>query len=98
VSGWDNGLCQDYSAKLSQWFASRLDARAIVRRWICDWTHGGGQVKRDAGGRINWQCSKCGAWADPVSPEDERASTDQAISEALKSMHVAGTCAKNEEK
>lgn len=35
-TGWDTGLCQDYSRKLSLWFASRLDARAIVQRWFGD--------------------------------------------------------------
>lgn len=89
MSGWDTGLCQDYSRSLSQWFASRLDARAVLRRWLCDWTHGGGQVKRDAEGRINWQCSKCGMWAEPVSLEDEARMT---------SMHVPATCSKNGEK
>ena len=50
-----------------------------LRRWICDWTHGGGQIKRDADGRINWQCNKCEAWADPVSLEDEQRMTDAHI-------------------
>jgi hypothetical protein len=31
-SGWDNGLCQDYSKGLGRWFSSRLDAREVVRR------------------------------------------------------------------
>lgn len=35
-TGWDNGLCQDYCRKLSMWFASRLDAREVVRRWFGD--------------------------------------------------------------
>lgn len=42
----------------------------IVNLW-CGWTHGGGHVKRDAQGRINWQCAKCGRWSIPVSLEDE---------------------------
>lgn len=33
-TGWDTGLCQDYNRKLSLWFASRLDARAVLRRWF----------------------------------------------------------------
>jgi hypothetical protein len=37
----------------------------------CSWTHGGGVIKRDHLDRINWQCSKCGRWADAVSLEDE---------------------------
>jgi len=35
-TGWDNGLCQDYCRGLSLWFASRLDAREVVRRWFGD--------------------------------------------------------------
>lgn len=32
----------------------------------CDWTHGGGHILRDPLGRVNWQCARCGRWADPV--------------------------------
>ena len=35
-TGWDSGLCQDYCRKLSLWFASRLDAREVVRRFFGD--------------------------------------------------------------
>lgn len=35
-TGWDNGLCQDMCRKLALWFASRLDAREVVRRWFGD--------------------------------------------------------------
>ena len=35
-TGWDNGLCQDYDRGLALWFASRLDAREVVRRWFGD--------------------------------------------------------------
>lgn len=45
----------------------------------CDWTHGGGLIKRDSAGRINWQCSKCGRWSSPISLEDEQAMTDLDI-------------------
>lgn len=31
-TGWNNGLSQDYCKKLSQWFASRIDARYVVRK------------------------------------------------------------------
>lgn len=31
-TGWDTGLCQDYNRALSKWFASRLDARHVLRR------------------------------------------------------------------
>lgn len=34
VTGWDTGLCQDYSRALSKWFASRLDARHVLRRFF----------------------------------------------------------------
>lgn len=37
----------------------------------CEWTHGGGYILRDPSGRVNWQCSKCGRWAQPVSETDE---------------------------
>ena len=30
-TGWPSGLMQDDCKKLSQWFASRLDARRMVR-------------------------------------------------------------------
>ena len=35
-TGWDTGLCQDYSRGLALWFASRLDARHTIRRWFGD--------------------------------------------------------------
>ena len=34
-TGWPAGLLQDDDKKLSQWFASRLDARWVIRR-VCD--------------------------------------------------------------
>ena len=37
----------------------------LTKQW-CSWFHGGGQIKRDCYDRINWQCSKCGRWCDPV--------------------------------
>jgi hypothetical protein len=48
----------------------------------CGRTHGGGWIMRDPSGRVNWQCNKCGRWADPVSAEAEAAMTDAAISRA----------------
>jgi len=33
-TGWDTGLCQDYCRGLALWFASRLDARHVIRRWF----------------------------------------------------------------
>jgi hypothetical protein len=32
VTGWDNGLSQDYDRKLGTWFADRLGAREQLRR------------------------------------------------------------------
>lgn len=32
ATGWNNGLCQDYNRKLHQWFASRVDARYVLRK------------------------------------------------------------------
>lgn len=32
-TGWQNGLSQDYCPKLHLWFATRLDARAVIRRF-----------------------------------------------------------------
>lgn len=32
-TGWNNGLCQDYCRSLSLWFASRIDARTVIRRF-----------------------------------------------------------------
>jgi hypothetical protein len=32
VSGWDTGLCQDYSKGLSNWFSTRLSARDDLRK------------------------------------------------------------------
>jgi hypothetical protein len=31
MSGWNNGLCQDYDASLGKWFADRLGARQQLR-------------------------------------------------------------------
>lgn len=49
----------------------------LVELW-CSWTHGGGHILRDTAGRVNWQCAKCGRWAEPVSEADEKAATDRA--------------------
>lgn len=60
--------------------------REIIARTICDWFHGGGHVKRDASGRINWQCDRCGRWADPVSEDDERVVVRRAIAERPRTL------------
>lgn len=51
---------------------------AIKRLW-CDWFHGGGHVTRDATGCINWQCARCGRWADPVPLEVEAAAVGEKL-------------------
>jgi hypothetical protein len=52
----------------------------LVDAW-CDWTHGGGAIRRDPTGCINWQCHKCGRWALPTALEYERSMTDRHIRE-----------------
>lgn len=54
-----------------------------VGAW-CDWTHGGGAIRRDPAGSINWQCRKCGRWAMPTAAEFERSMTNRAIDRAMK--------------
>ena len=53
-----------------------------LKQVLCSWTHGGGHIKRDLQGRINWQCQKCGRWADPVPLEQEQIMTTQALEAA----------------
>ena len=48
----------------------------------CELFHGGGTVKHDSLDRINWQCGKCGRWADPVPLEQEQRMTTRAIEAA----------------
>lgn len=43
-----------------------MTIKATLKRWWCGLTHGGGVITRDPVGRINWQCSKCGRWSDPI--------------------------------
>jgi hypothetical protein len=40
-----------------------------IKELWCSWTHGGGTIKRDALGNINWQCNKCSRWCEPVLVE-----------------------------
>ena len=47
----------------------------------CSWFHGGGDIKRDAQDRINWQCRKCGRWAVPVDPKEEVRAIEAALKE-----------------
>ena len=50
-----------------------------LKDFWCSWTHGGGHIKRDSLDRINWQCQKCGRWADPIPLEQEQKTIDQNI-------------------
>ena len=43
----------------------------LVGEW-CSYIHGGGKIERDPYGHINWQCAKCGRWAEPVTHADEQ--------------------------
>jgi len=52
------------------------------QKW-CDWFHGGGDIKRDANGCINWQCRTCGRWGNPVPKETERRVIDADLRERL---------------
>jgi hypothetical protein len=58
---------------------NRDDVIRMAREAWCSWTHGGGDIKRDSVGRINWQCRRCGRWADPVPLTEEAAMTASAI-------------------
>lgn len=56
------------------------DIIRLAKNMWCNWTHGGGRLLRDAQGRINWCCGKCGRWSDnPVPHKQERLQTDAAI-------------------
>ena len=50
-----------------------------MKEFWCNMAHGGGDVKRDPQGRINWQCGKCGRWSDPVASDDEKELIDRDI-------------------
>lgn len=58
--------------------------RGLLQDIWCDWVHGGGTIQRDEQGRINWQCSKCGRWGEPVPLEEERRRVDHDITEHIK--------------
>jgi len=61
-----------------------MNLKVTLTSWWCDWFHGGGIIKRDSADRINWQCAKCGRWADPVPVDVERMVVDQDIDAAMK--------------
>jgi len=66
-----------------------------MRHWIakiwCQWTHGGGNIKRDPKGRINWQCNQCGRWSNhPVEPEAENWALDTEIAKYQKRKGIKG--------
>lgn len=64
----------------------RLILDGIAAEW-CSFTHGGGHIERDPLGRVNWQCNKCGRWADPVPLVDEAALIDSHVS-GVKEVHA----------
>jgi len=57
VTGWDDGLNQDYCRGLGQWFASRLSAKQDVRMSICE--HEWKYVGSAGYGSNRYQCIKC---------------------------------------
>ena len=61
-----------------------MTIKAKLKSWWCDMTHLGGVITRDPEGRINWQCSKCGRWADPSSLSEELLVIDAEIKKARK--------------
>ena len=60
-----------------------------MKEFLCSWFHGGGSVKRDESGRINWQCKKCGRWAEPVPLDVEHRQTTKQIAQATKARGQA---------
>lgn len=57
-----------------------------MREWLsrtwCAWMHGGGQIERDAHGRIDWRCARCGRWSGkPVPLTDEQKVVDRNVAE-----------------
>jgi hypothetical protein len=67
-----------------------MEIKKILSVAICDWFHGGGKIERDPKGKINWQCSTCGRWADsPVPIEHESKLIDSHIEKRLKKILTA---------
>jgi hypothetical protein len=58
-------------------------AKWLSEQW-CSWFHGGGTIKRDSFDRINWQCNKCGRWAEPVDSRTEQRIIESTIRAKLK--------------
>lgn len=71
---------------------NRIDAlKEFAGKVMCNWLHGGGYILRDARGRINWRCRKCGRWSDqPVTKVEERHSVDRALIEMTQSEEDTG--------
>ncbi len=64
-----------------------------IKSAVCELTHGGGMVKRDPLGRINWQCSTCGRWSGhPVNHDVERYVVDREIAERQAAMAGRNCC------
>ena len=65
-------------------------AEWLTKIW-CQLTHGGGDIKRDPSGLINWQCRQCGRWSDPVSREDEQRVIDRDLI-AFENKYACSRC------
>lgn len=63
----------------------RLILDGIASEW-CNLTHGGGHIERDPSGRVNWQCNKCGRWAQPVPEQEELSVVDMEIARAMQEV------------
>ena len=59
-----------------------------LREWWCSWFHGGGNIKSDCYDRINWQCRKCGRWAQPVDKQTEDLIINADIKAKLKEKNT----------
>lgn len=59
----------------------------LKEKW-CDWFHGGGHIKRDCYGRINWQCDRCGRWGAPVDKQTEALIIERDIEQRMKKMTI----------
>lgn len=57
----------------------------IMRQW-CSLFHGGGDIKRDSIGNINWQCRKCGRWSIPVPKHIEALLLDTLLEKRNESL------------
>lgn len=54
-----------------------------IKELWCSWFHGGGHIKRNPKGEIDWQCAKCGRWAGGVPLKAEEYLIDKDIKAKL---------------